>query len=102
VADSDRQEGAEAVIEKSGILQFLNRVPAEKGRRRFRDFVGLAWPIVEPARSFIANWHVDAIADHLQAVTQGKIRRLLITVPPGHGKSLIVSVLEIARISVES
>jgi hypothetical protein len=33
------------------------------------------------------------IADHLQAVAEGQIRRLLINVPPGHAKSLIVSVL---------
>jgi predicted phage terminase large subunit-like protein len=75
------------------ILRLLNSIEAEKGRRRFRDFVRIAWPTAEPSRSFIPNWHIDAIADHLQGVTEGKIKRLLITVPPGHGKSLLVSVL---------
>jgi predicted phage terminase large subunit-like protein len=33
------------------------------------------------------------MAEHLQAVSEGQIKRLLITVPPGHAKSLYVSVL---------
>ena len=41
----------------------------------------------------IWNWHIDAICDHLQAVTQGHIRHLLINVPPGHAKSLLVCVM---------
>lgn len=63
------------------------------GSAKFRLFVQYAWPVVEPAHAFQANWHIDAIADHLQAVAEGQIQRLLINVPPGHAKSLIVSVL---------
>lgn len=40
----------------------------------------------------INNWHVDCICDHLEAVTLGHIRDLLINIPPGHMKSLLVSV----------
>ncbi len=65
---------------------------AEAARRYFREFLPLAWPHCEPAHPFIPNWHIDAIADHLQAVSEGHIKRLLITVPPGHAKSLLVSV----------
>jgi hypothetical protein len=66
---------------------------AELARRRFREFIRQFWSVVEPARPLISNWHVDAIADHLQAISEGRIKNLLINVPPGHGKSLIVSVL---------
>lgn len=62
-------------------------------RKSLREFVRQAWPLVEPAKPFLPNWHIDAISDHLQAVSEGKIRKLLINVPPGHAKSLIVSVL---------
>src|SRR5579863_9087732 len=79
-------------VDLEGFLD-LHALEKEIGRRRFRDFVELAWPLVEPSRPFLANWHIDAIADHLQAVSEGQIRRLLITVPPGHAKSLLVSVL---------
>lgn len=42
---------------------------------------------------FRPNWHADAIAEHLEAVTLGQIRNLVINIPPGHAKSIIVGVL---------
>ena len=38
------------------------------------------------------GYHIGAIAEHLQAVVDGQITRLLISMPPRHGKSLITSV----------
>ena len=55
-------------------------------------FVELAWPILEPGTPLLWNWHIDVICAHLEAVSDGHIRRLLINIPPGHMKSLIVSV----------
>src|SRR5258708_1464503 len=71
----------------------LRRLKAVKARRRFRDFIPLAWPEAEPPPEFLPNWHNDAIADHLQAVAEGQITKLVINIPPGHAKSLLVSVL---------
>jgi predicted phage terminase large subunit-like protein len=68
-------------------------VSAELARRQLRDFIKQAWPVVEPARPLISAWHVDSMADHLQAISEGRIQNLLINVPPGHAKSLIVCVL---------
>jgi hypothetical protein len=51
-----------------------------------------AWPILEPATEFVPGFHIDAICDHLQAVTQGHIANLIINVPPGHAKSLLIAV----------
>ncbi len=55
-------------------------------------FIGRAWTIVEPRARFVPGWHLDAIAEHLEAVTAGEIRRLQIWVPPGSMKSLTTSV----------
>src|SRR5216683_2575112 len=63
-------------------------VKAELLRRSFRKFIRWAWPIVEPATPLRENWHIDAIADHLQAVSEGQIQKLVINIPPGHLKSL--------------
>ncbi len=57
------------------------------------DFVEYVWPVVEPAIPFVRGWAISAIADHLQAVTEGHIRRLLINVPPGFTKSLLTDVM---------
>ncbi len=56
-------------------------------------FVREAWPILEPNAKLVWNWHLDAICDHLEAVSDGRIIRLLINVPPGSSKSLICSVI---------
>lgn len=66
---------------------------AELARRSLADFARQAWPIAEPAVPLVWNWHLDAICLHLEAVTNGEIRKLLINVPPGHAKSLFVAVL---------
>ena len=60
--------------------------------RDLRQFVRLAWHVVEPAVEFIPGWHLDAVCEHLQAVTRGQIRNLLINIPPRHMKSLTVGV----------
>src|SRR6185312_5106810 len=56
-------------------------------------FVREAWHVLEPSTRLIWNWHLDALCEHLEAVTDGRITRLLVNVPPGTSKSLIVSVL---------
>jgi predicted phage terminase large subunit-like protein len=61
-----------------------------KAERDLRAFVEQAWPIVEPNTPFIPTWHIDAICDHLMAVTQGWIRFLLINIPPRHTKTRVV------------
>lgn len=57
------------------------------------EFVKQAWPIVEPGVPFIFSWHIEAICEHLEAVSNGDIRKLLINIPPRHSKSTIVSVM---------
>ena len=61
-------------------------------RRSLADFVREAWHVVEPGTPYVHGWHVDAIAEHLEAVTAGQITRLLINVPPGCMKSLLTAV----------
>ena len=63
-----------------------------RARQRFDEFVRQGWAEVE-SMPLVDNWHVQAICEHLQAVTEGQITKLLINVPPGLGKSLLTSVL---------
>lgn len=49
------------------------------------------WRATVPA-SWTAPDHVRAIAEHLDAVTRGEVDRLLIAMPPRHGKSESVTV----------
>lgn len=69
----------------------IDKAMAEKS---LHEFVKQAWPYVEPeAQLFVDNWHIRAICEHLEAITWGKIKNLLINVPPRCSKSTIVSVM---------
>lgn len=73
----------------------LREIEAEQARRArtsFRRFIPISWPHVEPTE-YVPGWHIDAVAEHMQAVADGEIRRLIINLPPRHTKSLPVSVL---------
>lgn len=48
--------------------------------------------MVEPATKLKWDWVLDAICEHLEAVTRGDIQNLLANVPPGSMKSLLVGV----------
>ena len=62
-------------------------------RRKLSKFAERFWDQVCPESPLVMTRHIEAICDHLQAVTEGKIRKLIINVPPGSGKSVLVSVL---------
>lgn len=57
------------------------------------DFIRGAWHVVEPGNEYIPGWHIDYMSEHLEAVSNGEILRLLITIPPRYMKSLVTSVL---------
>jgi predicted phage terminase large subunit-like protein len=75
------------------ITRDLDAIEAELSRRSLRHFVTKVWPLVEPDVPFVPNWHIDRLCALLEAVSRGEVSRLLINVPPGTMKSLLVSVL---------
>jgi len=60
--------------------------------RSLANFVREAWHVLEPGQPYIHGWHVDAICEHLEAITDGDLTRLLINIPPGTMKSTLTSV----------
>lgn len=70
----------------------LLEVERELCSRSLSEFVKLAWPVLEPGQPYVHGWHMDAICEHLEAITNGELTRLLINVPPGTSKSTLVSV----------
>jgi predicted phage terminase large subunit-like protein len=55
-------------------------------------FIQRCFHELNPETKFLPNWHIEVIAAKLQACFQGKIRRLIINVPPRHLKSLCASI----------
>ena len=68
----------------------------EAAERSLWEFTRQMWRWIDPA-PFRDNWHIGAIAEHLEAVTRGEIHRLLINIPPRHSKSSIVAVIRPGR-----
>lgn len=78
------------LAEKAAIMEALQYTRAEKN---LYDFLRAAWPLLEPGRVFVDNWHLRAMADALQAVFEGRITRLIINVPYRTSKSTLISVV---------
>ena len=72
--------------------KLLTIVQAENLRLSFSKYVKAAWPQAEPA-VLKWNWHIDAICEHLVALSMRDIRFLQIQVPPRMSKSLICTIL---------
>src|SRR5882757_2804652 len=61
-------------------------------RRDFGTFAGRCFQDLNPQTDLAMNWHLEVIAAKLTAVREGKIRRLIINLPPRHLKSLMASI----------
>jgi predicted phage terminase large subunit-like protein len=61
-------------------------------RLDFAAFAQLCFRELNPLTALAMNWHVEVIAAKLAAVHQGRIRRLIVNVPPRYLKSLLASV----------
>jgi hypothetical protein len=67
----------------------------QTGRGGLLNFVRYFWHTLEPkTRALVEGWPLEAICLHLEALTFGDIpsNRLLMNVPPGFMKSLLVNV----------
>lgn len=58
----------------------------------FSFFIQKTFSTVDPGTKYLHNWHVDVIAEYLEACRQGEIKRLIINIPPRNLKSISVSV----------
>lgn len=83
-------ERARADAELELRLRSQQRHAAE--RLSLRAFTAQAWAVVEPGVPYRSNWHIDAISEHLTAISDGEIKDLIISMPPRMLKSRKVCV----------
>ena len=61
-------------------------------RQDLSAFIEKSFQTVAPGETYAPNWHIECIAGHLRQCVDGDIRRLIITLPPRHLKSICASV----------
>ena len=61
-------------------------------RDSFPAFLHRSFLTLNSGITFLDNWHLHHLCNHLQAVENGQIKRLIINMPPRYLKSLTVSV----------
>lgn len=63
-------------------IDCLREIEATKSLLKFTEFT---WP------EYQANWHHEVVCDYLDKFIKGEILRLMIEIPPQHGKSELIS-----------
>lgn len=75
--------GSPHPIDIDKVKQDLLRYDCEQS---LYTFLQHGWKYIDP-NPFVDGWHLGAIAEHLQAVADGEIKRLIINQPPRTSKS---------------
>ena len=88
--------GSDAAIDGEQTLEAIRKRRCELS---LAYYVKQAWAIIEPGQPYVHGWHIDYICAHLEAITNGHVlddgtpyNRLLVNVPPGTMKSLLIGV----------
>lgn len=92
VAIQMERERRRAEAERQRVARDADEIRARCSK--LSGFVKEAWHVLEPTNPLKWSWHLDAMCAHLEAISLGQMEpRLIINVPPGSSKSMIVSVL---------
>lgn len=83
-------------VDPKGLMQAIQKRRCELS---LAEYIKQAWHVVEPGQPYVHGWHIDFICAHLEAITDEVqfddgtfYNRLLVNVPPGTMKSLIINV----------
>lgn len=77
--------------QKIDLDKSLMNIDALKCERNLYRFLRNGWRQIDPS-PFTDGWPIEAVAEHLQAVCDGQLRRLIINIPPRCAKSSLTSV----------
>jgi predicted phage terminase large subunit-like protein len=70
----------------------ISRARDEACRQDFVSFIQMCFDLLTPGKSLLMARYIEALAYYLEQVRVGRIRRLIINLPPRYLKSLITSV----------
>jgi predicted phage terminase large subunit-like protein len=74
----------------------MDQVVRAAVREHFPFFLRKVFAELCPGDEFLHGWHLDAIAWQLDRISNGEIQRLIVTIPPRHLKSIMISIAWVA------
>ena len=74
----------------------MDKVVRSAVREHFPFFLRKVFAELCPGDEFLFGWHLDAIALQLERISAGDIHRLIVTIPPRHLKSIMISIAWVA------
>lgn len=80
-------------ITREQAQSLYDRLNTSLAERSLYQFLRQAWPILRGRRPFAPAKHIQAVCEHLEAVSSGQIKRLLINIPPRSTKSTVCGVM---------
>ena len=96
--DADPARSAPAILSPqqiglvgSGLHRLANAI-RPRPLMPFEAYIEKAWEVTEPGKPLIKGWHIGYLAEHLEAVSLGQIKKLLVNIYPRSLKSTIVTV----------
>ena len=70
----------------------ISRARDEACRQDFVSFIRMSFDLLAHGEPLLMNYHIEAMAYHLEQVRLGRIKRLIINLPPRYLKSHVTSV----------
>jgi predicted phage terminase large subunit-like protein len=70
----------------------ISRARDEACRQDLVSFIRMSWDLLAHGEPLLMNWHIEAMAYHLEQVRRGRVKRLIINCPPRYLKSHVTSV----------
>ena len=75
------------------LLLLEEEIARRRAVRDFEYFVRLAWHVCEPTVEFQPSWVVSVIGAHIEAVLDGRVKNLIVNIPPRMSKSTLFAVM---------
>ena len=74
------------------LLRDLLQEQKEESEKSYFNFFVNAWPTLEPRFDLDCNWHVGLISEHLEAVQQKQIEKLVLNIPTRYLKTQLCTI----------
>ncbi|MGI9492170.1 MAG: hypothetical protein ACR2QF_07215, partial [Geminicoccaceae bacterium] len=82
---------AQLPLSPAALKALGEKAEVELAERHLVDFFRQCWGHID-GNEYVHGRHIDVMAEHLQAVNEGQIRRLILNIPPRYAKTSLFGI----------